>query len=76
MPQPETTIRIGQIWQEVDLRFPNAPHKEVRGFTDDGRVVIGPLDRLDRATKAQRKRFNGKPGGYRLIREAIDHAAD
>jgi hypothetical protein len=64
-------LRIGQLWQEVDPRF-EAPHKEIRGFTDDGRVVIGPVHRLDGATTAQRKRFNGKRGGYRLIKDVTD----
>lgn len=66
-----TTLRIGQVWQEVDPRYA-MPHKEIRAFTDDDRVVIGPVSRLDGATKAQRKRFNGKRGGYRLIKDVID----
>lgn len=68
----QNAVRVGQIWQEVDPRFPDAPHKEVRGFSDDGRVIIGPVDRLDGARKAKRDRFNGKRGGYRLIKD-VDH---
>jgi hypothetical protein len=66
-------LRVGQIWQEVDPRF-EAPHKEIRGFTDDGKVVLGPPNRSNGTTKAQPKRFNGKRGGYRLIKDVAPDA--
>lgn len=64
-----TEIKIGQIWQEVDPRFPNLPHKHVIGFDDDGRVIMTTTGAFQRKTKVRKDRFNGKRGGYALISE-------
>lgn len=61
-------IKIGQVWQEVDPHFPNLPHKTVVGF-DDGKVIISTSGLFNRTTKAKPERFNGKRGGYRLIKD-------
>lgn len=61
-------IQVGQIWQEIDPRF-DAPHKEVRGFAEDGRIIIGSVGRPERTTKAKPERFNNKRSGYRLIQD-------
>jgi hypothetical protein len=61
-----TEIKIGQVWQEVDPRF-TGPHKTVIGFAEDGRVITTTGAKT---TKSKRERFNGKRGGYKLIREA------
>jgi len=66
-----TEIKIGQIWQEVDPRFEELPHKVVIGF-EDGKVVISPIGIFARKTKAKPERFNGKRGGYRLIKDSED----
>jgi hypothetical protein len=71
-PKPE--IREGQIWQEVDPRFPNLVHKEVLGFDSDGRVLLRPVGMFSRTTLAKPERFNGKRSGYRLISDVPSDA--
>jgi len=64
-------IKIGQLWREVDPRFPNMPLIEVRGFSDDGRVIIGSPNNNGHSRKAQSKRFNGKRSGYKLVEDVL-----
>jgi hypothetical protein len=59
-------VQVGQVWKEIDNRPGFALHKTVVGFAGDGRVVL--RSGTGRKTRAQRERFNGKTGGYRLIR--------
>ncbi|MGJ4857020.1 hypothetical protein ACN6KF_003004 [Labrys sp. La1] len=63
-----TEIKIGQIWREVDPRYPNLPQKVVLGF-ENGKVVLATAGIFTRKTKAQPERFNGKRGGYQLIKD-------
>jgi hypothetical protein len=68
----DTAIREGQIWQEVDPRFPELPHKRVLGFSPEGKVLLKSDGIFTRVTKAKPERFNGKRGGYRLIEDVTD----
>ncbi|SCB30762.1 hypothetical protein [Rhizobium lusitanum] len=62
-------IKIGQVWQEIDPRFPNMPPKTVVGF-EEGKVLLSTGGLFGkRKTKAKPERFNGKRGGYRLIKD-------
>jgi len=63
-------IKVGQIWQEVDPRFVG-PHKTVAGFDPDGKVQLSVQVGVGkvRITKAKPERFNGKRGGYQLIKD-------
>lgn len=65
-------IREGQIWQEVDPRYPNAVHKRVCGFDAQGKIILQPVGIAGRVTRAKPERFNNKRGGYRLISEGTD----
>jgi hypothetical protein len=67
-----TAIREGQLWQEVDPRFPELPHKRVLGFSPEGKVLLKPDGIFTRVTKAKPERFNGKRGGYRLIEDVTN----
>lgn len=69
-----TEIKIGQYWQEVDPRFPDLPLKKVIGF-ESGKVILVTEGIFSRKTKAKVERFNGKRGGYRLIRD-VDQSED
>lgn len=62
---------IGQIWQEVDLRFER--FVKIVDLSED-EIFIRTCDRLgsilprSRVTKPSAERFNGKRGGYRLVK--------
>lgn len=62
-------IKIGQVWQEVDPRFENLPLRKVIGFAEDGRIILDYISGDSRKTKAKPERFNGKRGGYKLIKD-------
>lgn len=66
--KPETTIRIGQKWREVDRRFSDLPIRSVVGFEPDGRVRLGRPD--GKVSKCNPRRFHGKNGGYELVEDA------
>lgn len=72
----KNTIREGQIWQEVDPRFPNLVHKKVLGFDPDGKVLLRPVEMFSRTTRAKPERFNGKRGGYRLVSDVSTENAE
>ena len=71
-------IKVGQIWQEVDPRFPDR-FIRVESVRDWGkgigiRRVVKSEDMWveaprSRSANAKTERFNGKRGGYRLIEE-------
>lgn len=58
---------VGQIWQEIDPRFPSLPHKKIIGFEPDGRVILVTEGPSPRKTRAKPERFHGQRGGYRFI---------
>jgi hypothetical protein len=63
-------VRIGQVWEEVDPRF--LRHVTVREIgsilvsNEPSIEIEGPTGKL---TKARLSRFNGKRGGYRLVKD-------
>ena len=67
-----TAIKVGQVWREVDPRFTR--HIRVEGFTADGRVRIVTTDKTGRMSvrrsTCRLDRFNGRRGGYELVRAA------
>jgi len=64
-----TEIKIGQVWQEIDSRPGTAFHRTVVGIAPDGRVILGYAHGSRLTTKAKPERFNGKRGGYQLIKD-------
>ena len=66
-------IKVGQVWEEVDPRL----NRKVRVMeVRDGEIKsvkianhMGDNDNVGRATWASKTRFNGKRGGYRLIKD-------
>lgn len=72
-------IKVGQIWKEVDNRFTRLV-RVVRvddiGFIDIQTIFSSTdssitKDNPGKITISNRKRFNGKHGGYKLIPEII-----
>lgn len=74
-----STVKVGQIWKELDPRFDR--YVEVlRVDEKDQRATIVLASRSGghagtRPTKASLKRFNGKRGGYALHKDAEGGAA-
>lgn len=68
-------IQVGQEWVEVDPRFSRRVRVlEVRaGDVKSVKIAnVGPgLVGHGRATWASKTRFNGKRGGYKLVKEAL-----
>jgi hypothetical protein len=63
-------LKIGQVWQKVDPRYANLPHKTIIGFAPDGRVILeSGAEQTRRTNKAKPDRFHGKRGGYQLIKD-------
>ncbi|MDF2461996.1 MAG: hypothetical protein K0Q43_231 [Ramlibacter sp.] len=69
----ETEIKVGQHWQELDPRPEYQRTVEVVGLTTDQacirRVVEPGTNRMPPARWAKRSRFNGQPGGYKLLKD-------
>ncbi|MBU0917898.1 MAG: hypothetical protein KKD97_16255 [Gammaproteobacteria bacterium] len=69
-----STVKVGQIWKEVDPRFDR--YVEVIGVNDQEQKATIMLAARSgghagsRSTKASLKRFNGKRGGYELHKDA------
>lgn len=74
-----TGIKAGQIWREVDPRHPRHPryvriiddstlknHVRITTVVKEGEAWVASSDRL---TLANRKRFNGKRGGYQFVED-------
>jgi hypothetical protein len=79
MAEP-VTIKVGQQWQEVDPRggtlvkrvvHISEPymHKGTRNRTYEVRDVMLQTGQSQRTTIARSDRFNGKRGGYKLVRD-------
>ena len=65
-------IKVGQVWEEVDPR--QIWQRKVLGFgtlKNAGKVQLVGTD-SGRISYALLGRFNGKRGGYRLVKEASD----
>ncbi|TCK87339.1 hypothetical protein [Paraburkholderia sp. BL9I2N2] len=67
------SVKPGQIWREVDMRFSRYV-KIVSIFEDGKRAVIHSVnphthEKAGPITKASVTRFNGKHGGYELVKE-------
>lgn len=63
-------VKIGQIWQENDRRFPDAPLRRVLKFLDDSVMLENTTGKsVGRRAFVSIARMNGKLGGYRLIQE-------
>jgi hypothetical protein len=68
-----TEIKIGQEWKDLDPRNTVDRILTIAGFDEaTGKVLIKPRgDRSNRApSKAKPERFNGKRGGYVLVKDA------
>lgn len=69
-------IKVGQQWREVDPRFTRIVEILAVG-TGTIRpiklrtILFGGSEFIGRATYANRERFNGKRGGYALVKEAV-----
>ena len=71
-----TGIKAGQIWREVDPRHPRyvriiddstrKNHVRIATVVKEGEAWVASSDRL---TLANRKRFNGKRGGYQFVED-------
>lgn len=61
-------LKIGQVWQEIDSRASIRPKVMIVGL-DGERVQLQNSALNGRLTWAKRARFNGKHGGYRLIKD-------
>lgn len=81
MSTPE--IKVGQHWQEVDPRYSALPirvvvhigepyeRKDLRtGVRREVRsVMLGYVGGMQKTTTTRSDRFNGKRGGYRLVKD-------
>lgn len=62
--KPIMEVEVGQIWREVDPRFDR--RVKVVGFCEEsGKIKI---EYAGKVTKAKLERFNGKRGGYELVK--------
>ena len=66
-PKPLPDVRVGQLWQEVDPRFPDLQHRRVMHVSSD--LVLLTCANEKRVSVCSRKRFNGRRGGYRLVQD-------
>jgi hypothetical protein len=66
-PDPLPDVRVGQLWQEIDPRFPDLPPRRVVHVDSD--LVLLLCANEKHVSACVRKRFNGRRGGYRLVQD-------
>ena len=63
-------IKVGQEWEEIDPRYKTPTKKYIVAVHEHSELVTISNVQNGRTTIAMLKRFNGKRGGYRLVKEA------
>jgi hypothetical protein len=64
-----TQVKVGQVWEEVDPRFDPPRTVKVEAIDEVAGKAVIRSNPLTSATRAKLSRFNGKRGGYKLVKD-------